>query len=79
MDNISNKEKILLQLNKIVENLKQNTEKEDIAKLSELLINYKFHKQMTNDSNDSDEYSDKDMIRFLSLGWYVYTNLIPSN
>ena len=81
-------EKIISEFQNIITNLKiqdkednrevDREDKEDIAKLSELLMNYKFHKEMKN-ANESEEYSQKDMLRFLSLGWYVYSNLITSN
>ena len=72
-------EKIISEMQEIIQNLQNNNKEEDVTKLSELLINYKFHKEMINDSEESENFSQKEMVKFLSLGWYVYTNLIPSN
>lgn len=41
---------------------------EDLKKIFDFYIQYRFEKDQTQD--------DKDFIKFLTLGWYIYTNLL---
>ena len=43
---------------------------EDLKKIFEFYIQFKFEKDLLS------EKDDKDFIKFLTLGWYIYTNLL---
>ena len=37
-------------------------------------MSYNFQDQ----TNEEEEFQDEELVKFLSLGWYVYTHLIPT-
>lgn len=43
---------------------------EDLKKIFEFYIQFKFEKDLLSDKDD------RDFIKFLTLGWYIYTNLL---
>ena len=50
-----------------------NIEHENLLKTSQFMMNFQFQNQQ---DEQSDDYSRDDMIKFLSLGWYIYTQLL---
>lgn len=56
-------------LEKLISDIKNKKIPENkLAKISELYINFDFEDKYT------DTYSDKDLLKFTTLGWYIYTN-----
>ena len=51
-----------------------NIEDEKLLNISQFMINYHFQNEEI-----SDDYSRNDMIKFLSLGWYIYTQLLNND
>ena len=51
-----------------------NLEDEKLLNISQFMMNYHFQNEEI-----SDDYSRDDMIKFLSLGWYIYTQLLNNN
>ncbi len=45
-----------------------------ISRISEFFMSYNFQDQ----TNEEEEFQDEELVKFLSLGWYVYTHLIPT-
>ena len=50
-----------------------NIEDENLLKISQFMMNFQFQNQQ---DEQSDDYSRDDMVKFLSLGWYIYTQLL---
>lgn len=50
-----------------------NIENENLLKISQFMMNFQFQNQQ---DEQSDDYSNDDMVKFLSLGWYIYTQLL---
>lgn len=50
-----------------------NIEDENLLKISQFMMNFQFQNQQ---DEQSDDYSNDDMVKFLSLGWYIYTQLL---
>lgn len=46
---------------------------EDLKKIFDFYIQYRFEKDL------SSEKDDKELIKFLTLGWYIYNNLLNTN
>tara|TARA_B100000900_G_C20519624_1_gene691609 strand:- start:924 stop:1142 length:219 start_codon:yes stop_codon:yes gene_type:complete len=68
-----NKENLVEKLNFISQNISDNKYDDNILQIiSQFVINIDFLNEM--DSNN-DEFSKKDFLKFLSLGWYFYTQL----
>jgi hypothetical protein len=65
--------KIISFLEEILEKLKnKNLDESELIKITEFYLSYNFL------NNDHDDYSDKDMVNFLSLGWYIYENHVKN-
>lgn len=52
-----------------------------LAKIGEFFMEYQFHEQEEKDNNEDNkqsqnEYDREDIMKFFSLGWYVYTHLL---
>jgi hypothetical protein len=65
----------------LLENIKKNVQDNKYNQthnlyLSELLQKFSFVVEMNSPNNHT---SKKDMINFLSLGWYIYNNIIETN
>ena len=72
-------------------NLADSIEKEQLMpaqlqKIGEFFMSYQFKEQVRNDDNNSTQpeslppaFSKKDLIKFLSLGWYVYQILLKED
>tara|TARA_Y100000591_G_scaffold328380_1_gene354750 strand:- start:1048 stop:1266 length:219 start_codon:yes stop_codon:yes gene_type:complete len=71
-----NNNELELLLEKIKNNVSDNKyDQTHILYLSELLQKFNFVVEMNSSSNTS----KRDMINFLSLGWYIYNNVIETN
>lgn len=71
-----NNNELELLLDKIKNNVSDNKyDQTHILYLSELLQKFNFIVEM----NSSNNASKRDMINFLSLGWYIYNNVIETN
>lgn len=68
---------IIVFLENIINDIKSNNISQDhMQQVTELFLNLK----MENKIEDTVEsYSDKEFIKFLSLGWYVYTEYLKKN
>ena len=68
---------IIVFLENIISDIKSNNISQDhMQQVTELFLNLK----MENKIEDTVEsYSDKEFIKFLSLGWYVYTEYLKKN
>ena len=63
-------QKVISFLENLIEGLKDKSLTEEQAKrVSEFYLSYGFLDTIT-----EDDISNKDMINFLSLGWYIYSN-----
>ena len=71
-----NKENLVEKLNFISQNIINNKYDDNTLQfISQFVINIDFANQL--DSNE--QFSNKDFIKFLSLGWYFYTQLPLNN
>tara|TARA_Y100000996_G_C22514843_1_gene639966 strand:+ start:249 stop:512 length:264 start_codon:yes stop_codon:yes gene_type:complete len=60
-------------LKEILDKLENNQLNDDqLAKIGQFRISYLYENQNENDI----EYSQDELVKFLSLGWYIYTQLI---
>lgn len=48
---------------------------EETTQISEFFMKFQFVQSLFNDMEDGS--SDQDIMKFMSLGWYVYSHLIP--
>ena len=72
-----NNNELELLLDKIKKNVSDNKYNQThLLYLSELLQKFKFIVEMNSPNNYT---SKRDMINFLSLGWYIYNNVIETN
>jgi hypothetical protein len=75
---MNNNDKILELLNNIISDINNNKySKTSLLYLYELLIKFNFNVNLQeNLNNDSQK---QEMLKFLSVGWYIYNNLLESN
>ena len=60
-------EKIIPFLESLIVDIKNKKLSEDqLKKISELYLNFKFQ--------ETNQYSDNDILKFTALGWYIYSN-----
>jgi hypothetical protein len=65
-------DKIIPFLEDLLNNIKnKNLSEEGLRKVSEFYLSYNL---LETDNN----YSDKDLMNFLSLGWYIYENQVKN-
>ena len=46
--------------------------------VGEFFMNYKFNKEL-NEQNNDEEFDDMDIVRFISLGWWIYTQILKDS
>lgn len=64
------KKKLILFLQKLIDGMENNTLNNDsIKQISEFYMSWQF-------KEDQGEYTREELIKYLSLGWYIYTNLL---
>tara|TARA_Y100000592_G_C5355178_1_gene260789 strand:+ start:371 stop:586 length:216 start_codon:yes stop_codon:yes gene_type:complete len=67
---------LIILLENILENVKNNKYNQTYTTyLSELIQKFNFVVEM----NSNENVPKRDVINFLSLGWYIYNNLIETN
>lgn len=59
--------------NKIENNQIENN---NIIKISQFMMSYNF--ESSNNNENDEDFSRGDLIKFLSLGWYIYTQVLNS-
>ena len=65
-------EKIIHFLEEILNNMKnKELSDDDLRKVTEFYLSYNF---LNINEEDGDNFTDKDLVSFLSLGWYIYEN-----
>ena len=75
---MNNNDKLLELLNNIIIDINNNKySSTSLLYLNELLIKFKFNVNIQQNLNNSSQ--KQEMLKFLSLGWYVYNNLIETN
>lgn len=54
---------------------------EQLKHCGEFFMSYKFHEESSKQSetDDDEDFSDMDVIRFISLGWYMYRIIANTN
>lgn len=69
---MNNQQQLINFLRNLANDIENNNIADDkLLSISQFMINYNFQNQEI-----SDDYSRDDMIKFLSLGWYIYTQLL---
>ena len=64
------KKNLILFLQKLIDGMKNNTlDDNSIKQISEFYMSWQF-------KEDQGEYTREELIKYLSLGWYIYTNLL---
>jgi hypothetical protein len=65
-------------LRELAKSIESNDLPEDQLKcVSEFYMSYKFHeKRNGNSTNDEDEFPEKDVAKFITLGWYIYNFIL---
>ena len=66
-------------LRELAESIESNTiESYELKKIGEFYLSWQFHKQTIEDSENQEieNFSSDQLIKFLTLGWYVYTILL---
>jgi hypothetical protein len=77
--NNENKHKILIPfLRKIANSLENgDLEPKQLGMVGEFFMKYQCEEELSNGKEQ--EFTDKDMKKFLFLGWYVYTKILEDN
>jgi len=71
-----NNNELIQSLESIIQNIRDNKYNSTyIMYLSELIQKFNFIVEMNSNTN----ISKRDAINFLSLGWYIYNNIIETN
>jgi hypothetical protein len=74
-----NKKELNLFLNELTDSIKNDAlSAEQLQHISEFYISYKLSQNITKStiSKESDDIEDIDVIKFITLGWYIYTFLL---
>jgi len=65
-------EKLIIFLRKLVADIEQNKlDKNKLANVSQFYMRWQF-------AEDEGEYSYNELLKYLSLGWYMYTYLLTN-
>ena len=71
---MNNQQQLINFLRNLANDIENNSiEDENLLKISQFMMNFQFQNQQ---DEQSDDYSRDDMVKFLSLGWYIYTQLL---
>ena len=69
-------DKIISFLEEILEKIKNKSlDIDDLRKVTEFYLSYNFLNEVNNENNEVVN-NDKELLNFLSLGWYIYQNHI---
>lgn len=53
---------------------------EQLKIVGEFFMSYKLHEELNNkDSNSDKEYEDMDIIKFITLGWWIYQHILSND
>ena len=75
---MNNNDKLLELLNNIIININNNKySATSLLYLNELLIKFNFNVNIQQNLNNTSQ--KQELLKFLSLGWYIYNNLIETN
>ena len=70
---MSNKELVIF-LNSLAKSIDNNElTKEQLKCVTEFYMRFKFQESL---ENKNEEFSEADMIKFLSIGWHIYVNVL---
>lgn len=76
-------ERLIQFLKRLVTSLEtQQVAPKQLRAISEFFMSYQFQSQLENDAEDSEddeEYSHENLIKFLTLGWYIYVHILRKN
>lgn len=65
---------MICKLNHIIDHIRSDTlEDSKLQMVSKLLIEFDFYDELEHDKTSS--FSENELLKFLSMGWYIYTNL----
>lgn len=79
---VASSDKVNLQIVNFLRSLADDFENDQLdihqqKLVSDFYMKYQFEQSSSLQSESADKSSPQDMMRFLSLGWYIYTQLIP--
>ena len=79
MDNSYNNDiKLVTFLRELADSVESNTIQSDQLKsIGEFYMSYKFNEQKN--GNGDNDIEDIDTIKFLTLGWFIYTQILNKN
>lgn len=81
-DEVQNREKVTGKLVSFLRKLADNLESnqllpEQLKKVGEFFMSYQFQNEVIEDRNkEVDDFDADDIKKFLTLGWYVYTQIL---
>tara|TARA_B110000438_G_C15806888_1_gene647825 strand:- start:740 stop:976 length:237 start_codon:yes stop_codon:yes gene_type:complete len=74
---MNNNEILVNFLKELTNQLENNQiENNNIIKISQFMMSYNF--ESSNNNEIDEDFSRGDMVKFLSLGWYIYTQVLNS-
>lgn len=84
MENLSNNEDVHLPsfLRGLADSIdSKKLKQEELKCIGEFYMNYKMNEEIFSESksNEENNFDDMDIIRFLTMGWYIYTHLIKND
>ena len=53
----------------------KNLTNQQLERISEFFMSYQFKEDISNE----DEYSPEELVKFLFLGWYIYSHILKEN
>lgn len=68
-------------LRELADSIDSNKLQQDQLKsIGEFYMNYKMNDEIFNNTtSEENNFEDMDIIRFLTMGWYIYTQLLKNN
>lgn len=66
----------------LADNIEQGRlEPKELRRVGEFYMSYQFHKQaiLDGEEDEDDTSSTADLVRFIAIGWYIYTHLLRDN
>ena len=77
-DNVSSKEEIILFLRNLADSIENNTlQSEQLEKVGEFFMSYKM--TQNENKNTEEEFDTMDVIKFITMGWYIYSILLDKD
>lgn len=76
-------EVLIMFLRNLADSVEQKVlKKQQLQSIQEFFMSYQFQEQASKDLDNSSintEFSEKELIKFISLGWYIYQRLLKEN